>query len=171
MTITRFLVVSLTALTFFGCDAPDEPGRDLDEAGAADPARGNLGKADQLEGLCAPVQADDDGPACGGPAPVGNCWCDEACIDYGDCCVDAWDTCGVGEPTPAVSQCLSNAQCDDGQSCSGGVCIDDPAPEPVDCDDGTALHPLCDIKPGCPDGQVAAIQNSCFACVDAVTCE
>ena len=31
--------------------------------------------------------------------------------------------------------------------------------------------PDCDIKPVCGDGEVAAIINSCFSCVDALTCE
>lgn len=92
--------------------------------------RAPIGKAD-LTGSCAP----DDGD---GPANDGNCWCDELCADFGDCCANAFDQCGSGEPP---------------------------------CDDGTSLDPLCDQKPACEDGQVAAVQNGCFSCVDEVTCE
>ena len=155
--------VSLTLLAT-GCDevAPRSgPAATANEAG-----RG-LGKADvQLEGFCGAVE--DDAPSCGGPAAVGNCWCDEACEQYGDCCVDSFDACGVGEPQPAVSQCLADVHCDEGQQCSGGVCVEVELP---DCDDGSSLHPLCDIKPGCEDGEVAAVINGCFQCVDEQTCE
>jgi hypothetical protein len=130
---------------------------------------------------------------CGGPAPVGNCWCDEACVRWGDCCDDAWIVCGVGEPPApepevdcddgsSLSQfCDIKPPCDDGQvaavinscfQCVDALTCEPPAPEPeVDCDDGSSLHPLCDIKPPCDDGQVAAVINSCFQCVDALTCE
>jgi hypothetical protein len=138
---TRALMFfALFTLTLGACDADEASTRE--GVAAADEGRGGLGKADHVEGSCAP---DEDGDVCGGPAPVGNCWCDEACVRWGDCCDDAWNVCGVGEP---------------------------PAPEPeVDCDDGSSLHPLCDIKPPCDDGQVAAVINSCFQCVDALTCE
>lgn len=155
---TTTLFVALFALPLGACD----PATDAD--GASEIERGPIGKADAASGSCAAI--DDDGPACGGPAPVGNCWCDEACADFGDCCIDAFDVCGVGEPQPAVSQCLSDAQCDPGQQCSGGVCV-----QVETCDDGSSLHPLCDIKPACDDGHVAAVIDGCFQCVDAITCE
>jgi hypothetical protein len=163
MKTRAFLFTALFTLTLGACDqgSTDTRGAAEDEA-----ARGGIGKADALEGSCAAT--DEDGPACGGPAPVGNCWCDEACSDWGDCCVDAWDECGVGEPQPAVSQCLADHHCDAGQQCAGGVCID---VAPASCDDGSALSPFCDIKPLCDGGQVAAIIGSCFQCVDETTCE
>jgi hypothetical protein len=152
----------MTALFTLGLGACDQAATDGVEDAAG---RGPIGKADAAEGSCAPT---DDGPTCGGPAPVGNCWCDEACEDFGDCCLDAFDECGVGEPEPAVSQCLADAHCEPGQTCSGGVCVGEP--DPVSCDDGSTLHFLCDIKPACEEGEVAAIINGCFQCVDANTC-
>lgn len=166
------LSLCFTSFAALGCDETSPRGgvSSFDEAADHDEAhRGGEGKADVvLEGFCGAMDGEE--AACGGPAPVGNCWCDEACEQYGDCCVDAFDACGVGEPQPAVSQCLADAHCDEGQQCAGGVCIE-VEPEPVSCNDGSSLHPLCDIKPGCPDGEVAAVINGCFACVDAVTCE
>ena len=154
---------ALTLLTSACDEAPSRQGAALvqDEAD-----REALGKADiALEGLCADPEEE---LACGGPAAVGNCWCDEACERYGDCCVDAFDACGVGEPQPAVSQCLADSHCEEGQQCAGGVCIE--VAPPVDCNDGTALSPFCDIKPLCDEGQTAAIIGACFQCVDAQTC-
>jgi hypothetical protein len=54
----------------------------LSESG--DPDRGPIGKAD-IVGTC------ED--ACDGPALVGNCWCDDLCEAYGDCCEDKADVC------------------------------------------------------------------------------
>jgi hypothetical protein len=221
MTLRHTSVLALFTLALGACD----PGSSGDHEDAAF-ERGPIGKADAAEGSCAP--ADDGASACGGPAPVGNCWCDDACAEFGDCCLDAFDACGVGTPEPAVSQCLADHHCEPGQTCAGGVCIGEPDPEPAvsqcladhhcepgqtcaggvcigepdpepavsqcladhhcepgqtcaggvcigepdpDCDDGSSLHPLCDMKPVCDAGQVAAIQNACFRCVDAKTCD
>jgi hypothetical protein len=158
MNFRTSLFALLFTLTATACDEATPA------ATHADPARGSLGKADAIEGSCAATE--DDGDVCGGPAPVGNCWCDESCESYGDCCSDSFDACGVGEPEPQVSQCFTDAHCDAGQTCAGGVCIGAPS-----CDDGTSLHPLCDIKPVCPGEQVAAVINGCFQCVDSDTCE
>ncbi len=49
-----------------------------------DPDRAPLGKADTV-GTC-------EG-ACDGPALYGNCWCDDLCESYGDCCSDKEDIC------------------------------------------------------------------------------
>jgi len=79
------------------------------------------------------------------------------------------DDCG---DMPANGNCWCDASCLDFDDCCSNVyavCADDlPAP---DCDDGSAPSQLCDIKPVCEDGQVAARQNGCFVCVDALTCE
>ena len=49
-----------------------------------DPDRAPLGKADNI-GTC------ED--ACDGPALYGNCWCDDLCESYGDCCSDKEEIC------------------------------------------------------------------------------
>ncbi len=51
---------------------------------SGDPDRAPLGKADSV-GTC-------EG-ACDGPALYGNCWCDDLCESYGDCCSDKEDIC------------------------------------------------------------------------------
>ena len=176
------LFATLLVLPLAACDDGTSPAED--EAG-----RGGVGKADQLEGSCAPVE--DDAPACGGPAAVGECWCDSECADYGDCCVDAYSACGVG-PMPAVADCDDGSAvhplCDTPPACEDGTtlavqggcfsCVDPETceapeePEPMDdCGDGSSLHPLCDVPPPCGDTQTLAVQNGCFACVDPQTCE
>ncbi len=165
MKLHSILLTAAMTLLATACDQTSTA-RDV-ATSSEDAGRGGLGKADHLEGFCGAVDGEA-APACGAPAPDGNCWCDESCVDYGDCCVDSFDACGVGEPQPAVSQCLADVHCDAGQECSGGVCVQTELPE---CGDGSAIHPLCDIKPGCDDGQVAVAINGCFQCVDELTCE
>jgi hypothetical protein len=75
------------------------------------------------------------------------------------------------EGQAAEGNCFCDASClDFGDCCENvyAVCGDE-LPEP-DCDDGTQLNPLCDQKPPCQAGEVAAIVNSCFSCVDSLTC-
>jgi hypothetical protein len=118
-TISLLLTLSLTiACSTEGTDADEE--------------RTMIGKAD-LVGSCTPND-------CGDIAANGNCWCDEGCKDFGDCCTDVYVACADELPAP-------------------------------ECNDGSAPSPLCDIKPTCEPGQVAARKNGCFQCVDALTCE
>jgi len=89
--------------------------------------RTRIGKAD-LVGSC----LDSD---CDGPSPVGNCWCDEACESYGDCCEDEPIVCRAtqcggfaGLPCPAGLECIDYPfdDCDNehgGADC-GGVCVE-----------------------------------------------
>lgn len=67
----------LAALLGVGC-ATDGPVADSSD-------RGPLGKGDVI-GSC----ADSD---CSGPAEGGNCWCDDECDYYGDCCEDKLELC------------------------------------------------------------------------------
>lgn len=93
---------------------------DLGGGGAVtepDDDRGSLGKAD-IVGTCEYAKKD----LCGGPG-IGNCWCDEACIEYGDCCDDADEVCGI-EPPPVEGQACGgklNPPCDDGEFCMWSV--------------------------------------------------
>ena len=75
--------------------------------------RGELGKAD-LVGTCEFKGRD----LCGGRGK-GNCWCDEACVDYGDCCSDAEEVCGVETPAPEGDACGGKLSppCDPGEFC------------------------------------------------------
>lgn len=87
-------------------------------------------------------------------------------------CVDA-RTCGGVTP----GECRSDADCPNGYcehyaTCAGLNC---PPPPPSQCvyprcDDGT--DPLCPSLPmECGPGETLAVQNSCWACVDARSCE
>jgi hypothetical protein len=85
----------------------DEPVGDVGE-------RGTLGKADVV-GTCELPNGND---LCGGHGK-GNCWCDDACVDYGDCCSDASEVCGIEEPEPEGEPCggLLGLQCEEGEFC------------------------------------------------------
>ncbi|MBX7077707.1 MAG: hypothetical protein K1X88_00885 [Nannocystaceae bacterium] len=81
----------------------------------AEADRGGIGKAD-LVGSCLSKSGK---PRCGGKGR-GNCWCDEACVEFGDCCSDADDVCGIELPEPEGQACggFAGLQCDDGEFCS-----------------------------------------------------
>lgn len=61
---------------------------DLELASELDQPRGPLGKADRL-GSC----EDTDGADWCAGRSSGACWCDEVCVDYGDCCDDYLAVC------------------------------------------------------------------------------
>ena len=114
-----------------------------------DTRRGPLGKADTV-GSC-------DG-SCGGPSDDGNCWCDDLCEFYGDCCDDKADECDGAKACGGIAGLL----CDEGQFCQFGsdqscgfadqlgTCVE----KPEACIE--IFSPVC----GC-DGNTYA--NSCFA--------
>lgn len=72
------------------CQAPPDNELSSGDAAAADvaePPRGSIGKAD-LPGSC-----EVDGELfCAGPSSD-RCWCDELCVDFGDCCADYEPVC------------------------------------------------------------------------------
>lgn len=69
--------------------------------------RGPLTEAER-EGSCEEV--------CEGPAPVGNCWCDEECEVYGDCCEDRERFCAA-EEEPRACGGETQQTCGEGQFC------------------------------------------------------
>jgi hypothetical protein len=75
-----------------------------DESATAD--RGPIGKADQI-GSCEP-------DTCGGPAAKGNCWCDDECETYGDCCSNKAEMCDA-----EVAACggFAGLTCGEGEYC------------------------------------------------------
>lgn len=78
--MTRTILFSLSAAAVLLAAGATDSGD-----AASQTARGPLGKAD-IVGTCA--QSD-----CEGAAPGGNCWCDDACTEYGDCCADKVEIC------------------------------------------------------------------------------
>ncbi|MEM6990838.1 MAG: hypothetical protein AAF721_10080 [Myxococcota bacterium] len=92
-----FLVGSLAA----ACSVSDAgPANDTTE-------RGPLGKADAV-GTCELPNGVD---FCGGKG-TGNCWCDDACVDFGDCCSDAGEVCEIDDA----------GDDDDGEVCGEVLC-------------------------------------------------
>ena len=146
-----------------------------DGDGGGDVDRQPIGKAD-LVGSCEP----DD---CGGQPADGNCWCDESCLDFDDCCANVYAVC---EDLPAPD-CDDDSQlnqlCDMKPACESGQvaakinscfqCVDALTCEApaASCDDGSTLNQLCDVPPICEGDTVKALISGCFICVDPLTCE
>ena len=80
----RAVMVAVVALAWSGCTAASGEGDGAD--------RHPIGKADS-SGSC-------EATMCDGMAPGGNCYCDSACVRYGDCCSDRDAICGGG-PAPS----------------------------------------------------------------------
>lgn len=142
--MTPRISIIASLLLFAACTAGSE----------TDPAdRHPLGKADSV-GSC--ITSDCDGQAPGG----GNCWCDAACTEFGDCCPDKVEVCDA----PVSQSCggFAGLLCGDGEYCHYeesetcgaadqlGTC----QPVPDACT--LLLLPVC----GC-DGRTH--DNSCFA--------
>ena len=83
-------------------------------------AERGLGKADGVWGSCTSWWGD----ACGGPSDEGNCWCDDLCVDFGDCCADKVDVCGGEGPVePEPTLCLTDEACGEGMHCDHSECL------------------------------------------------
>lgn len=149
-TLTKLLGLTLV-VTLTACGGePDEPTNEPD-AITKEEARALGGKSDGID------------------------WCDYLGW-YGDGICD--DFCAEPDPDCGPDTCTSDADCPDGYcehyaTCLAIGCPPPPPPQCVaaDCDDGSRLHPLCDQRPVCEDGEVSAVINGCFQCVDARTCE
>jgi len=88
-------------ITFGGACAVDTTGgEERDPAFLPAEGRGRTGKAD-LIGSCEPAQ-------CGGKG-TGQCWCDEKCVQYGDCCSNVNAVCSLGP-----NACASDEDCASG---------------------------------------------------------
>jgi hypothetical protein len=103
----RNRILSLLLPLFAACTTTSDGGT------TADDARGGLGKAD-LVGSCEHKNKD----LCGGKG-TGNCYCDDACVDFGDCCSDADEVCGIDEPAPEGDPCggFLGLACEAGEFC------------------------------------------------------
>lgn len=134
-----------------------------DEDTAVQPERGPLGKADAI-GSCADSEGGD---YCGGPTGEGNCWCDDLCESYGDCCGDKEAVCD-GEPEPEpIEYCLQDDQCDSG-FCDHSVCLSN-CPEGMfcpavcwgQCGEGEPEPEGCLASSDCGEGEYCAFESEC----------
>ncbi len=111
MNVKALIFPFAALLTFAACSSSSsDPGSSGVGGGTADDGRRiPLGKAD-LAGSC---KASSGTLLCGGKSQK-KCWCDSACVQYGDCCADFATTCGGG----GAESCESTADCPQGQFCS-----------------------------------------------------
>jgi hypothetical protein len=137
------LFIALTLLA--GCAvAGDETTVDVE--------RGPLGKADAI-GTCASTNCD-------GPAEGGNCWCDDLCAEFGDCCSDRVEICEA-PVAPACGgllglQCAEGFYCDFDDEANCGIADQTGTCREIPADCTEAFAPVC----GC-NGQ--SFENSCVA--------
>ena len=101
-----------------------------------------LGKADNV-GSCLGEDGED---ACGGKSD-GNCWCDESCQEYGDCCADMVDVCldGGGGGGGGPQLCMNAQHCDEGEYCDHSQCLSNCQPR-----DGLSRGLLGRVRAGLP---------------------
>lgn len=109
--LTPPLLPLLSLLLAAACTGQGSPASET-----GDPDRAPLGKADNI-GTC------ED--ACDGPALYGNCWCDELCEEYGDCCSDKEEICdGATAPDFASFHTFRGGFCPPDIDCSGSITLD-----------------------------------------------
>lgn len=162
--MNKLLATSALGLLFLGTGCANEAQRPLASTAASDEDRGPIGKAD-LVGSCAD---DDGGDFCGGPS-YGNCWCDDLCEQFGDCCSDRAPVCEGEE----VEFCTDGhvaavdvfTAATDGKECKG---------EELHCvtPDGFACPQFQPLPPDwCPDGRAVPGPSSYITSADGMECE
>ena len=113
---------------------------------------------------------------CGAESSDG-CYCDDLCVDYGDCCDNACEECPdlafCNEPDPcAGKECGPDGQggtcgeCEHGFECVGGICEEETGPECGDgaCDDGEDCD-SCAADCACAEGS-QCVNGQCLAPCD-----
>jgi hypothetical protein len=98
--------------------------------------------------------------ACGEQSNLGQCWCDDSCHIWGDCCNDKIVLCGI--PSSCVTQ---------QQQASCSPCAADGACNP-DCEFGTDPDcPVCDSDGFCNDECAVGEDQDCPDCRDDGLCD
>ncbi len=152
----KLTLLASLLLPLVACDTAPVGGN---EDSAAEPERGPLGKADAI-GSCGDSESGD---FCGGPSGEGNCWCDELCESYGDCCSDKASVCD-GEPEP-IDFCLQDDECDSGY-CDHAECLSN-CPEGMFCPAvcwgqcGDPQPEGCLATSDCADGEFCSFESEC----------
>lgn len=114
-------IVILFSIGLAGCGMPAGP-----DAVEGEAQRGPLGKA-EAPGSCAADAGDP--PFCGGQS-AGQCWCDDLCTQYGDCCPDKQAVCDPDDAVPVGCEGNCGGQsdgacwCDDACTNYGDCCED-----------------------------------------------
>ena len=157
----RTLLLSLPVLVLgFGCSVTS-----VETDAGDDGSRQPLGKADNV-GSC---EAPDGGDYCGGPS-YGNCYCDDSCEAFGDCCSDKPVVCDgedpvepdePEEPVEDPQQCFIECSLTCGQAfgcdCADKCGVEEPKPE------------FCTTDDDCGDGDfcnTSTCVGSCPVCLD-----
>lgn len=152
MSLTRWIfpLAALASALFVGCSSSDDAPSEDPGPGTSEQRRSAIGKADSLSGKC----LDQGKSYCGGKSK-GKCWCDAACVAFGDCCSDAATACG----SAASKECESNADCKAGEYCKSpdgcatpGTC--EKLPTNVFCTQ--VITPYCDCN-----GKTQYSNNGC----------
>ncbi len=160
--------------SFVGCEevtydaeAPEESGREcwVDDDCEAGEVCWLGGEDDGFACMC---------PACEEPdAECEPCDCEQEPRREQGVCLHP----GVGEPTPEEGECATDSDCPGGyceifSTCPGEDC---PPPQPSECvyahcDDDSPV--VCNaLPPTCVEGEIVAVREGCYACVDPQTCE
>ncbi|MEM6989584.1 MAG: hypothetical protein AAF721_03780 [Myxococcota bacterium] len=138
------------------CSVETEP------ATSGETNRARLGKADAF-GSCA---AADDADWCGGQS-AGNCYCDDACEEYGDCCADFTAVCLPDEcPQTCGEWCSQAATCDVPAGCGNPGCK---CPEPTvcpnecpdTCGEWCTAAANCEVPDGCENPGCKCAEPNC----------
>jgi len=137
---TFFTSLSLALALGIPACAQDDATTERTQDDRAPERRQKIGKAD-LVGSC----HDGEDLFCGTKSGAGNCWCDAACVGFGDCCADYQPTC-VDDDTCGPVLCELY--------CEHGFDRDDNGCEICSCADAppTACGGFANLP--CPDGQI-----------------
>lgn len=132
-----FTVPVLSLLLGAACSSGEPGDEPKGNPGDEQADRGPIGKAD-LYGSCLEI----DIMYCGGKSS-GNCWCDDLCTTFGDCCADYEAACVDDEPT-----------CDPTLFCGQAVTCVDGQWYPTTCGPANCDEPMgpCDPPEGEPCG-------------------
>ena len=152
-----------------GCCPPDCEGKECGDDGCGGVCgECDAGDACNDDGLCEPVTeltcaglCGDSGPDLDGDGEA-DCWCNESCFTYEDCCEDICDTCPELEGC-CVPNCEGKECGDDG---CGGSCAECPAEQP-DCVEG-----VCTCVPSCENVKCGddGCGGDCGACDGDLQC-